>query len=183
MAELDDERFLRVLDKCAQPLINYLWKYLGSRYDAEDAAADAFVKLYRRVKRFDSDDKLTAYLYRTATNIANNIKRRKKISRIFSFALLRKKEDGNTDSIVENIADSDEKNPAVSYEDERKRKIIRDAISRLPPYQRAAIILFYYEGKTYQEISAILKKSIPSVESLIFRARSNLSRILSGFLV
>ena len=179
MTEEHLKPFLIVLDKCGQPLINYLWRYLGSRHDAEDAAASAFVKLYQRIKRFDSDDKLTAYLYRTATNVANNIKRRKKFSRIFSFALLRKKEDGSADSVVENIADSDDKNPAISYEDERKRRIIRDAISKLPSYQRAAIILFYYDGKTYQEISAILKKSVPSVESLIFRAKNNLSRILS----
>ncbi|MCK4595667.1 sigma-70 family RNA polymerase sigma factor, partial [candidate division WOR-3 bacterium] len=62
------------------------------------------------------------------------------------------------------------------FEHEKRTEIVRKAIDELPGRQRIALILSRFEGKSYKEIAAIMGVSLPSVESLIFRAKENLRK-------
>jgi RNA polymerase sigma-70 factor (ECF subfamily) len=56
------------------------------------------------------------------------------------------------------------------------------AIAALPEAQRMAIILRRYEELPYEDIAEILKTTVPSVKSLLFRAREELRLKLASFL-
>jgi RNA polymerase sigma factor (sigma-70 family) len=51
----------------------------------------------------------------------------------------------------------------------------------LPEIQRVVFTLHKIDGKSYKEISEIIKKSVSSVESLMFRAKKNLQKLLENF--
>jgi RNA polymerase sigma-70 factor (ECF subfamily) len=170
----DKAAFSILLDKYERPLINYLYRYTGSVHDAEDIAQETFVKVYLAIieGRYRPDAEISAYIYKIATNLALNCLRRKKIIRFLSL-------DFSTDddgSAQLDVSDESQKDPAQVFDEEENAKKLKEAIQKLPQHQRAAIILYYYEEKSYQEIAEILKKSIPSVESLLFRAKQTLSK-------
>ena len=58
------------------------------------------------------------------------------------------------------------------------KRSVETALAELPENQRTAIMLKVYEDRSYTEIAEILGVSIPSVESLLFRARQNLFKKL-----
>ncbi len=176
----DKSAFSNLLDKYEKPLINYLYRYLGSRTDAEDIAQETFVKLYLHMRVIENscrpDAKLSAYIYKIATNLALNLQRRKKIIKFLSLDFLG--DDGEIPPLQ--VPDKNQKDPILTVEEEENIRKVKKALRKLPHHQRAAIILYYYEEKSYREIAEILKKSGPSVESLIFRAKENLINLLQS---
>lgn len=168
--------FNHILDNYEKPLINYLYRYLGSRQDAEDIAQETFIKVYFAITKgkYRANAKLSSYIYRIATNLSLNLLRRRKIIKFLSLDF--SGDDGEEEPIQ--IRDVNQKDPAETFNEEGKIRRVKKAIQKLPHFQRSAIILFYYEEKSYQEIAKILKKSVSSVESLIFRAKKNLERFL-----
>lgn len=65
------------------------------------------------------------------------------------------------------------------YAAARSREALELALSELPETQRLALLLKVYENRSYTEIAGIMETSVASVESLLFRARENLKRIIS----
>jgi RNA polymerase sigma-70 factor (ECF subfamily) len=57
--------------------------------------------------------------------------------------------------------------------------MVRQSLSDLPQRQRLALILSHYDGYSYKEIADIMKISVPSVESLIHRAKQSLKEKLT----
>lgn len=182
----EETLFESFVAKYEKPLINYLYRYLGSLHDAEDVARHAFIKTYLNIRKCPAPEGLTftsygsRYLYKTATNAALNILRRKRIVKIFSFAELRRDTDAEGNFAVENLPDTGRKTPDEIYAESQKQKCVRRALASLPHEQKTSIILSFYDDKSYAEIADIIGKSVSAVESLIFRAKKNLSELLKN---
>ena len=71
--------------------------------------------------------------------------------------------------------------PGVELENKEKAAILFKAIDSLPENQKKAFILHKTENLSYEEISEVLKTTISSVESLMFRAKQNLQKILGDY--
>ena len=63
-------------------------------------------------------------------------------------------------------------------ENQERRELLHRAIDNLPENQRKAIILNKYEDLSYKEVADIMNISVSAVESLIFRAKTNLEKKL-----
>ncbi|MBK7099696.1 MAG: RNA polymerase sigma factor [Sphingobacteriales bacterium] len=59
-------------------------------------------------------------------------------------------------------------------------KVLKDALENLPVSQKTAFILSKYEELNQKQIAAIMNNSEGAVEQLIFRAKNNLQKQLSG---
>jgi len=59
-----------------------------------------------------------------------------------------------------------------------QRQIVEQALHRLPHAQRIPLVLYHYEGKSYEEISALTGSSLSKVKTDIFRAREALRKKL-----
>jgi RNA polymerase sigma-70 factor (ECF subfamily) len=70
--------------------------------------------------------------------------------------------------------------PGHKLEEKELQKAIEEAIAALPEQQRLALILRRYEEMPYEEIAAVLETTVPSVKSLLFRAREELRAKLLG---
>jgi len=74
---------------------------------------------------------------------------------------------------------SDFVHPGVVAENREKAAILYKAIDQLPETQKVAFLLSETDGLSYAEISEIVGTSVSSIESLLFRARKNLRKILA----
>jgi RNA polymerase sigma-70 factor (ECF subfamily) len=72
--------------------------------------------------------------------------------------------------------------PGRELQEKELQNAIEAAIATLPEQQRLALILRRYEDMPYEEIAAVLETTVPSVKSLLFRAREDLRAKLEKFL-
>jgi RNA polymerase sigma-70 factor (ECF subfamily) len=162
IGEGDSLAFETLIRRYQKPVVNFVYKYLGDRFGAEDIAQEVFVRVYRSAAGFEPKGKVSTWIFKIAYNLSmNEILRRRR------FCLL---------SDVEEETGGEPAAPSL-VEGEELKEALMDSIRRLPEKQRAALLLKVNEGLSYLEISSVLDVSVSSVESLLFRARENLKKL------
>ncbi|PWK26490.1 RNA polymerase sigma-70 factor (ECF subfamily) [Arcicella aurantiaca] len=144
--------------------------------EAEDISQEVFMEVYQSVKKFRGESKLSTWLYRIATTKALEEIRKKKTVKRFAFFT---KLFGDNNEILHQPMDFE--HPGVVLEHKEKSKMLFKAINLLPDNQKVAFTLYNVEGLSYQEITEVMQLSLSSVESLLFRAKTNLRKSLSDF--
>lgn len=124
-----------------------------------------FIKAYRSLNGFDIRLKLSSWLYRIAHNLAVDYLRKNSKKNHMSLDA----EDEYSQALIETIASED--NVALHLETLEQKKGVRQIISMLPEKYRTVIILFFAEGKSYEEISDILQIPTSTVGTLLNRAK------------
>lgn len=176
----DEGAFSDVLARWEKPLVNFIYRIIPERTEAEDIAQEVFLKVAASAAGLKQQAKFSTYLYRIAYNLAiDRIRRRNVRAEATPFISLDETADNETgDSIGRQVADASDLPADLIRERQETKDCVEKALAELPDNQRAAIILKVYEDRHYTEIAEILGVSISSVESLLFRARQNLSRKL-----
>ena len=157
-------------------VINTCYGFVHNRQDAEDIAQDVFIEVYRSLENFRGQSKLSTWLYRIAVNKSlNHIRDNKKNNWLKSLDILFDDENN-----TKTLAPEDSKNnmPDKITENKETGNYIYEAISTLPDNQKIAFTLSKYEDLSYKEIADVMKLSLSSVESLLFRAKKNLQKKL-----
>jgi RNA polymerase sigma-70 factor, ECF subfamily len=165
----DERSFELLLQRYRTPLVNFLYRMVRSREQAEDLAQEVFIRVYRAREEYVPSAKFTTWLFRIATNLALNSLRDHRYQKLEMSidAPLTSSEEG--DERPFEVAD---KHPTVEQElvEEERKKMIRHAIEKLPEKQRAAVLLHKYQELDYAEIAKILSCSESALKSLLFRA-------------
>jgi RNA polymerase sigma-70 factor (ECF subfamily) len=134
--------------------------------DAEEAAQDAFTKLWVHAADWQPGKaKFSTWFYRIVTNAALDIARRRKLPTSSDETLLALLED-DTASIEERLSEDDE------------RAAVREALDTLTPTQRAAVSLCYFEEMTNPEAAQAMGIHVKALEGLLVRARKTLRTAL-----
>jgi RNA polymerase sigma-70 factor (ECF subfamily) len=134
-------------------------KMVQNHDDADDITQEVFVKLYRSLKDFRGESALFTYLYKMTVNFSLNHLKKNKIN------MERKVQVDDIQGIS-----SGDKNYESVYDDDRKAKMISDAIAELPEQQRLVFSLKFYDDLTYNEISEILNKPVGTLKANYFHA-------------
>jgi len=143
--------------------------------DAQEAAQEAFLRVYQGLARFNGQFQLGPWIARIATNVCLDHLR----------AAARRPSDASLELVeieADHGHDSDPESVTIRRSEGRR---VRRVLGDLPPMHRAAIVLRDFEGLSYQEIAAILDISEAQVKALIHRARQKFKRnwsSLAGFL-
>ena len=170
----DQQSFELLLQRYRTPLVNFLYRMVRSREQAEDLAQEVFLRVYRAREDYEPSAKFTTWLFRIATNLALNSLRDHRYQKL---------EISMDAPIVADAEDGDERPMEVADEhpdieqhlvEEARNKMIRHAIEKLPEKQRAAVLLHKYQELDYSEISKILRCSESALKSLLFRAYETL---------
>ena len=142
---------------------------LRSPEEAEDVAQEVFVEVYQTIGRFRGEATLTTWLYRLATSRALKNRRRARAQKRFAYftGLL-----GFGSGQLPEPADH--AHPQARLEDREQVAILAARIARLPEQQQVAFTLRHEQDLSYEEIAAVLRTTVPAVESLLFRARKTL---------
>lgn len=174
----DTSSFEKLLDKYEKPLVNFIYRSVGNRNDAEDLAQEVFLRVYKSAKNYKPTGKFSTWLYKIAANICID-NRRKPAIKLQSLTDSLDKPIGTADNeMTKDPAGNPKDSPENILEQKKIKETILSALLSLPVNQRIALTLAVFDNKTYQEISEILGCSLSSVESLLFRARQNLKQKL-----
>ena len=169
-----EQSFALLLHRYRTPLVNFLYRMVRNREQAEDLAQEVFIRVYRARADYVPSAKFTTWLFRIATNLAlNSIRdtRHQRMEVSLDAPVTVDSEEGD-----ERPLDVAEKNPNIEEHlvQEAQRDMIRHAIDKLPEKQRAAVLLHKYQDLDYGEISKILSCSESALKSLLFRAYETL---------
>jgi len=171
----DASTFKKLFDDYSSLVFNVALRMLQNKEDAEDVTQDVFIQALKSFKEFRGESKLSTWFYRIAVNTSLNFQRKKKRERWLSLDF------GWDESDDPREVASADANPQDNMERNEIELVVQKAINSLPKRQRAALILYYYEGLSYDEISKVLGVSISSVESRLHRAKQALALKLSVF--
>jgi len=156
-------------------VFNTAVSYLQNIQDAEELTQDVFIEIFNSAEKFKGDSSLSTWIYRITVNKALDKlkfnKRRKRFAVITSIF--------KPDSAELAIDTPDFIHPGTEMELKERSQLLFKALNELPENQKTAFILSKLESLSQKEISAIMKVSVSSVESLIFRARQGLKSILN----
>ncbi len=166
----DEASFELLLHRYRTPLVNFLYRMVRNREQAEDLAQEVFLRVYRARAEYVPSAKFTTWLFRIATNLAlNSVRdnRYQKLEDSIDAPVRIDSEEGD-----ERPLDIAEKHPNIEQHlvEDARVKMIRHAIDKLPEKQRAAVLLHKYEELDYAEIAKILSCSESALKSLLFRA-------------
>jgi RNA polymerase sigma-70 factor (ECF subfamily) len=166
----DEQSFELLLHRYRSPLVNFLYRMVRNREQAEDLAQEVFLRVYRARAEYVPSAKFTTWLFRIATNLAlNNVRdtRHQRMEMSLDAPLTPDAEDGD-----ERPLDVADQHPDIEQHlvEQARAKMIRHAIEKLPEKQRAAVLLHKYQELDYGEIAKILACSESALKSLLFRA-------------
>lgn len=154
---------------------NLALQYVQNIEDAEEITQDVFVSVYEKLDTFRQDSKHSTWLYRITINKSLDfIKARKRQKRFSFFTSLFNNETGEVKYHV-----SDFNHPGVMLEEKEQLKNLFLLINELPDNQKTALILMKIEEKSQIETAEIMNMTPKAVESLVQRAKSNLSKKLN----
>lgn len=168
----NEQAFKELVETYKKQVINTCFGLVHNLSDAEDIAQDVFIEVFRSVKKFRADAKISTWLYRIAVNRSLNFIRDNKRRKWFqSFDDVAKEK-----NLMLHYQSAD--NPGTDLESLQRANILHEAISSLPENQKTAFALNKYEELSYREIADIMEISVSSVESLIHRAKIGLQKKL-----
>jgi RNA polymerase sigma-70 factor (ECF subfamily) len=158
---IDEDTFRAFYERTARGVWAYLARVTGDRQLADDLLQETYYRFLRAAATHDSEAHRRNSLYRIATNVARDVRRR---SLTHPF--------GAAGDDIERVAGRDHAGSAERLADFNR------AMSRLKPRERAMLWLAYAEGASHREIAEALGLRTASLKILLFRARKKLADLL-----
>lgn len=168
--------FQEIYETYKNKVFNTVISYLQNQEDAEEVTQDVFIEVHRSIDTFEGKSSLSTWIYRISINKSLDLIKSKNRKKRFAFMSSLFNSAGDLQYDSPNFF-----HPGVILENKEKSAILFKAIHSLPENQKTAFILSKVEGLSYAEISEVMKMSISSVESLLFRAKQSLQNKLSEF--
>jgi RNA polymerase sigma-70 factor (ECF subfamily) len=184
--EGDRKAFTEIIRRNEQMVYSFAFKVCRNKEYAEETYQDAFVNVFQKLKQFNGKSKFSTWLYSIVSNCCLMKRRKRKLEKesISIDELIAHRSampDGN-----EGDANSLLKWNHTPFEiamTSELRKILDEAIQKLPVDYRLVFVLRDIEGKSTGETAKILKLSVPAVKSRLRRARLFLKDQLSEYVV
>jgi RNA polymerase sigma-70 factor, ECF subfamily len=156
-AQGDASAFRRLADLHLSKIMNFAYRVLHDRTEAEDVAQETFLRLWKDAGRYEPRARVGAWLHRIAYNLC--------IDR-----LRRSRESPRDDFDDERTSEE----PAGLLDRKRQATAVEQALASLPERQRAAITLVHFQGLTNIEAAEVLGVGVEALESLLSRGRRTL---------
>jgi RNA polymerase sigma-70 factor, ECF subfamily len=163
-------------------LLAHCYRMLASPFEAEDAVQETFIRAWRGWAGFEGRAALRSWLYRIATNVClDMLSGRERRARPMDLGPSREPVESNLSTLpeitwVEPIPDPAE----AAVQKETVRLAFIAALQRLPPRQRAVLILCEVLRWKASEVAELLETSVASVNSALQRARATLDELDDG---
>jgi len=161
----DEHAFEEIVLRNHEKVVNLCYRILGDQKDAEEAAQDVLMKVYRSVKTLKSTSAFSAWLYRIVLNTCNSKLRTLKYKLRKNFLLLDELFNIKQLSVLPSFKNDNE-------------LLIQEAINYLSKKKKVIVILYYIEGLSYNEIVDITKYKLGTIKSTLSRARQELADII-----
>jgi len=160
-------------------IYNVCYRFAGASEDAEDLTQEVFIKMYRTLKSYDaSKGALVTWVTTIARNLLVDHFRRSKQERLTDS--LESAPAGDQDSLTlgEQLPDLGP-SPDAGVHTQETQRMVHQALQKLSPELREAVILRDLQDMDYREIAQALRVPEGTVKSRINRGRAELARHLS----
>jgi RNA polymerase sigma-70 factor, ECF subfamily len=163
---MDEDAFRVFYERTARSVWAYLSRMTGDARLADDLLQETYYRFLRAGGTHESDAHRRNYLFRIATNLVHDHRRRPRADRV---------------EMTEQIEAADARldNNAASLAERTVRRLdLARAMGRLKPRERDMLWLAYANGSSHQEIADALGLKRASIKLLLFRARRRLANLL-----
>jgi RNA polymerase sigma-70 factor (ECF subfamily) len=177
----DPEAPEQLVERYGDRVYRLALRITGSNEDAEEAAQDALWTAARKISTFKGESAFGSWLYRIAANAAYQKlrARRSKSHEIAIEDVLPTFDDDGRH--FEPMADWSDRVDEQALQGELRR-VLGDAIDRLPPDYRTALVLHDVEGLSNPDIAEALGISLPAVKSRVHRSRLFVRKSLAEYM-
>ncbi len=159
----DPESFAALVREHQKMIFAVAFRMTGSLSDAEDLTQETFLRAYQHLESFRGQSKLSTWLCQIAVNLALNWRTR----------------EAHRDQVHNTWAENTISDAPGGFPDELSQRV-QLALDKLPPKQRAAIVLTVYENQSHAEAARVLSCTEATVSWRVFAARQKLRRLLKG---
>lgn len=162
----NQELFSEIVKRYQNKIMNYIFRLVGSREEAEDLSQDVFIKAYQNLQGFDIKRRFSPWIYRIAHNEAVNFLKKKTRFKILSLDQNQFLENSmvQAENLIEKI---------IKKENAQN---IKKLLDKIPFSYREVLVLRFFEEKSYEEISEILRKPVSTIGTMINRAKAALGK-------
>jgi RNA polymerase sigma-70 factor (ECF subfamily) len=155
-----------IVERHRRSVYQLCYRFARNHEDASDLSQDVFLRAYRGLTGFRGGSSLATWLYRIGVNACLNRVSVKK-------------------PVIEDIdarqhVDTRSESPSDRVLRQERGARVREAIGRLPPKQRATLVLRIYQELSHEEIADVLGSSVGAVKANFFHALGNLKKLLAN---
>jgi RNA polymerase sigma-70 factor, ECF subfamily len=167
------DKYADIIERYEAKLFGYIKHLINQSNDeVEDMLQEVFISAYVNLQGFDTKKNFSSWIFRIAHNKAVDYFKKKRPLVVIN------KPEKEEDDWIENMPSRDKLYEEIEIEKEQNREI-RKAVEKLELKYRETIILYFYENKSYEEISDILHIPTSNVGVILHRAKKELKKILS----
>jgi RNA polymerase sigma-70 factor, ECF subfamily len=166
-----------LISRYQQPVYNLVYRLMTDPSDASDVVQEVFLKIFRNIGAFRGNSSLKTWIYRIAVNEAHNHRR--------WFSRHRRQEVGLEDEedgcrSYQEVLPDQGRSPFEVVSGHETHHLIEQALAKVNPSFRAAVVLRDLEDMSYEEVAEVLQVSLGTVKSRILRGREALRKNLAG---
>ncbi len=174
----DNDAFLELVSHYKKKIYYLAYDIMGDHQEAEDISQEVFIKMFRSLKNFRRDAKMSSWLYQITVNASIDSLRKK------SSKPKRSIDEFDQLHIEESLTTGGSHNfdPVSSAESSQIQNHISQALQKITPKERTVFVMRHYNDLKLNEIAEILNVTIGTVKSLLFRAIKKLRKELSSYM-
>ena len=154
---------------------NFAYRLTSNYDDANDIAQEAFLRAFNAIGSFRGDASFSTWLFRITTNVFLDDRKKARAHPHTSLDEYMELDESSVARQVEDTAPG----PQQLTEEAERTKLLGQAITSLPDYQRAMVVLYHSQQKSYEEIAEMMDLPIGTVKSRLNRARLALKEKLA----
>ena len=168
----DQEALREIFDLYRSTVYRVAYGMLRHREEALDIVQEVFIKLFRSIRNFKRESRLSTYLYRMTVNTVIDHLRKTEKFRASSL---------DEDAGIQPVEEPERRPDRIFFYKELEGRV-NEALNQLPMDQRTVIILREVEGLSYQEIAETTKSSMGTVMSRLHYGRKKIQELLKNYL-
>ncbi len=174
----DSTAFQEFVERYKKKIYYIAYDIMGDHDDAEDVSQDVFIKVFRSLKTFRRNAKISSWLYQISVNASIDLLRKRSSNQE------KLMDDIERADIQENLPGSSThaQNPERNAEDFIIQDHISQALQKITAKERSVFVMRHYNELKIREIAEILKVSPGTVKALFYRATRKLRKELSFYL-
>jgi len=162
----DRDAFGEIVRRYQDAVFNLCYRMLGDYHEAEDAAQETFLRVYRHLRRFDPAHRFSTWVLSIASHYCIDRLRARRVT----FVSL------DAPDVHRHHVDAPQPDEYLLRQEQADR--IQALLQRLPAEHRLVLVLHYYYDLSYREIAAIMGTSEGAVKTRAHRARRELGKML-----
>lgn len=164
----DLEAFDQLMRLHEKQVFGTAFRLLGKVEDAQDAAQEAFLRLYKSLNRLPDVQAVKSWLYRVTVNVCND--------------MLRQRRRRAWEPLSATDPASNQPDPELAWAHQERGQLVEMALKTLPQKEREAVVLRDMQGLSTREVAGILGSSEVTVRSQICVARVKLKKFTDRYL-